>query len=200
MPRAIKPAKVGPPLGMYSHGMAAPAGEIVVVAGMTGIDADGRLSGPDVASQTRQVFANIRAVIDAAGGTMRDVVRLQTFLTSTEHIAGFMKARAEVFDRYFPDGVYPTNTLVIVSALVHPDLVVEVEAMAVKPPRDRAAAQATGGHAGGRAPGAAPPTPLVGAVPETAVAERHGFAGPRSVGGMGGPSRAPHVYSRSRST
>jgi enamine deaminase RidA (YjgF/YER057c/UK114 family) len=66
---------------------------------------------------------------------MRDVVRLQTFLTGTAHIAGFMKARAEAFARYFPDGVYPTNTLVIVSALVRPELVVEVEAMAVKPAR-----------------------------------------------------------------
>jgi enamine deaminase RidA (YjgF/YER057c/UK114 family) len=135
MPRAIKPAKLGAPLGLYSHGMAAPAGEIVAVAGMTGIDGDGRLAGPDVESQTRQVFANIRTVVEAAGCGMRDVVRLQTFLTGVEHIAGFMKARAELFSRHFPDGVYPTNTLVIVSALVHPELVVEVEAMAVKPAR-----------------------------------------------------------------
>ena len=135
MPRAIKPANFGPPLGMYSHGMTAPAGEIVVVAGMTGVDAEGRLAGPDVESQTRQALENVRGVVEAAGCAMRDVVRLQTFLTGAEHIAGFMKARAETFARYFPDGVYPTNTLVIVSALVLPDLVVEVEAMAIKPPR-----------------------------------------------------------------
>ena len=138
MPRAIKPAKFGPPLGMYSHAMAAPAGEIVVIAGMTGTDADGRLAGPDVESQTRQVLVNIRTVVEAAGCSMRDVVRLQTFLTGADHIAGFMKARAEVFARQFPDGVYPTNTLVIVSALVHPELVVEIEAMAIKPPRNGA--------------------------------------------------------------
>jgi enamine deaminase RidA (YjgF/YER057c/UK114 family) len=135
MPRAITPAKFGAPLGLYSHGMVAPAGEIVVVAGMTGINADNRLAGPDVESQTRQVFENIRTVVEAAGCGMRDVVRLQTFVTGVEHVAGFLKARAEVFNRYFPDGVYPTNTLVIVSALVHPELVVEVEAMAVKPAR-----------------------------------------------------------------
>ena len=141
MPRPIKPANFGTPLGMYSHGMTAPAGEIVVVAGMTGIDAQGRLAGPDVESQTRQVLENVRGVVEAAGCGMRDLVRLQTFLTSTEHIAGFMKARADAFARYFPDGVYPTNTLVVVSALVHPELLVEVEAMAVKPPRASAPAK-----------------------------------------------------------
>lgn len=139
MPRPIKPANFGAPLGMYSHGMTATAGEIVVVAGMTGIDAQGRLAGPDVEAQTRQVFENIRGVVEAAGCSMRDVVRLQTFLTGTAHIPGFMKARGEAFARHYPDGVYPTNTLVVVSALVRPELVVEVEAMAIKPSRSGAA-------------------------------------------------------------
>ena len=48
---------------------------------------------------------------------------------------------APSFARDFPDGIYPPNTLVIVTALVHPELVVEVEAMAVKPPRASAPAK-----------------------------------------------------------
>ena len=63
---------------------------------------------------------------------MRDIVRLQTFLAHAADIPGFMKARAEVFPGYFPDGVYPPNTLLIISSLVKPELLVEIEAMAVK--------------------------------------------------------------------
>jgi enamine deaminase RidA (YjgF/YER057c/UK114 family) len=90
--------------------------------------------GPgDVAAQTRQTLANIDAVLRAAGVSMRDVVRFQTFLTSAADIDSFMRARREAFPGYFPDGVYPPNTLLVVSRLVNPELLVEIEALAVKP-------------------------------------------------------------------
>jgi len=118
---------------MYSHGMVAPAGEIVVVAGQVGMGQGGQVAGGDVVAQTKQALDNVRAVVEAAGCAMRDVVRFQTFLTHAGDIDGFMKARAEVFPRYFPDGAYPPNTLLVVSGLVKPELLVEIEAMAVKP-------------------------------------------------------------------
>ncbi len=108
MPRVIAPREFGKPLGMYSHGMAAPAGEIVVVAGQVGARRAGEVAGPDVEAH------------------------LQTFLTSADDIGGFMKARQEVFATYFGDGVYPPNTLLVVSRLVRPELRVEIEAMAVR--------------------------------------------------------------------
>jgi len=117
---------------MYSHGMLAAGGELLVVAGQVGTDREGR-AGDDVIAQTKQAFANVGAVLDAGGCRWRDVVRLQTFLTSADDIAGFMKARQEVFPRYFPDGAYPPNTLLIVTRLVRPELRVEIEAMAVRP-------------------------------------------------------------------
>src|SRR5262245_45901737 len=127
---------------MYSHGMIARAGELVVVAGQVGMTADGRAAGADVGSQTKQALENVRAVVEAAGCTMRDVVRLQTFLTRSEDIAGFMAARQDVFPGYFPDGTYPPNTPLVVSRLVRPELLVEVEAMAMRTkaakPRQRA--------------------------------------------------------------
>ncbi len=92
------------------------------------------MAGGDVVVQTRQALENVRAVVEAAGCTMRDVVRLQTFLTHAEDIPGFMKARSEVFPRYFPDRAYPPNTLLVVTRLVRPELLVEIEALAVKPP------------------------------------------------------------------
>jgi enamine deaminase RidA (YjgF/YER057c/UK114 family) len=134
--KAVTSKALGPTLGMYSHGMVAPGGEIVVVAGQVGMDRKGRLVGPgDVAAQTKQTFENIRAVLEAAGATMRQVARFQTFLTHAADIEGFMQARREVFPRYFPDRVYPPNTILVVSRLVQPELLVEIEAMAVKPAR-----------------------------------------------------------------
>ena len=114
MPRVITPREFGKPLGMYSHGMAAPAGELVVVAGQVGARRASELAGPDVESQTKQAFANVRSVVEAAGCSMKDVIRLQTFLISADDIEGFMKARHEVFSTYFPDGTYPPNTLLVV--------------------------------------------------------------------------------------
>jgi enamine deaminase RidA (YjgF/YER057c/UK114 family) len=93
----------------------------------------GQVAGGDVVAQTKQALDNVRVVVEAAGCSMRDIVRFQTFLTHAGDIDGFMKARAEVFPSYFPDGAYPPNTLLIVSRLVKPELLVEIEAMAVKP-------------------------------------------------------------------
>jgi len=135
MPKVVTSQALGAPLGMYSHGMVAPGGEIVVVAGQVGMGQAGQVAGGDVVAQTKQALDNVRAVVEAAGCTMRDIVRLQTFLTHAEDIPGFMRARAEVFPRYFPDGAYPPNTLLVVSRLVKPELLVEIEAMAIKPGR-----------------------------------------------------------------
>ncbi|MFQ5830930.1 MAG: RidA family protein [Candidatus Methylomirabilia bacterium] len=133
--KVLIPKVLGRPLGMYSHGVVAPGGELVVVAGQVGMDGAGRVAGADVGSQTKQALENIRAVLGNAGCSIRDVVRLQTFLTRADDIEGFMQARREVFPQYFPDGVYPPNTLVVISQLVRPELLVEIEAMAVKPTR-----------------------------------------------------------------
>jgi 2-iminobutanoate/2-iminopropanoate deaminase len=132
--RAVASKTLGPTFGMYSHGMIAPGGELVVVAGQVAADRAGKLVGPgDAVAQTRQAFENVRAVLEAAGSSMRQVVRFQTFLTHAADIEGFMQARKELFPRYFPDAVYPPNTILVVSRLVLPDLLVEIEAMAVKP-------------------------------------------------------------------
>jgi enamine deaminase RidA (YjgF/YER057c/UK114 family) len=132
MPEPVVPRQFGPPLGMYSHGMVVRAGDLVIVAGQVGLGAEGRVPGDDVVSQTKQALENVRIVVEAAGCTMRDVVRLQTFLTRSEDIPGFLKARQEVFPTYFPDRVYPPNTLLVIDRLVRPELLVEIEAMAVR--------------------------------------------------------------------
>ena len=139
-PKPVASKDLGPALGMYSHGMTAPAGEIVVVAGQVGVNRAGKVVGPgDVGAQTKQALDNVGAVLQAAGCGMGDVIRFQTFLTHAADIEGFMQARHEVFPRHFPGGAYPPNTLLIVSRLVKPELLVEIEAMAVKPTKAAAA-------------------------------------------------------------
>ena len=88
---------------MYSHGMIAPAGEIVVVAGQVGMNRAGKVVGPgDVGAQTKQALDNVRVVLEAAGSGMSDVIRFQTFLTHASDIEGFMQARHEVFPGSLP--------------------------------------------------------------------------------------------------
>ena len=141
--KAITPKGFGAPLGMYSHGVVASAGELVVVAGQVGMTATGDVAVGDIVAQTKQAFENVRAVIEAGGCSMRDVVRLQTFLTRAADIPGFMKARSEIFPEYFPEGVYPPNTLLVIQQLVRPDLLVEIEAIAVRRRRERKAPAAS---------------------------------------------------------
>jgi 2-iminobutanoate/2-iminopropanoate deaminase len=155
--KAVTSKTLGPTFGMYSHGMIAPGGELVVVAGQVAADRAGKLVGPgDVVAQTRQAFENVRAVLEAAGSGMRQIVRFQTFLTHATDIEGFMQARKEVFPGYFPDGVYPPNTILVVSRLVLPELLVEIEAMAVKPAGAAAARPAAAAKRPATAPGARP--------------------------------------------
>jgi enamine deaminase RidA (YjgF/YER057c/UK114 family) len=132
---------------MYSHGMVAPAGDVVVVAGQVGMGPTGQVAVDDVVAQTKQALENVRAIVEAAGCTMRDVVRLQTFLTRAEDIPGFMKARSEVLPGYYPEGVYPPNTLLVVNRLVRPEFLVEIEAMALKSKEAASPARPGGGPA-----------------------------------------------------
>jgi len=131
--KTITPKGFGAPMGMYSYGVVAPGGELVVVAGQTGTSPAGHLAAGDIVAQTKQALENVRAVVEAGGCAMRDVIRLQTFLTRAGDIPGFMSARSEVFPRYFPDSVYPPNTLLVISGLARPEMLVEIEAAAVRP-------------------------------------------------------------------
>jgi len=140
--KVIEPKELGKPAGMYSNGMLASDGELLVVAGQTGADATGRVAGPDIASQTKQSLESIRAVVVAAGCSMRDIIRFQTFLTRAEDLDAFRRARGEAYRLYFGDGPYPPNTLVVVSRLAAPEYLVEIEALAWKRAKPAAAPKA----------------------------------------------------------
>jgi 2-iminobutanoate/2-iminopropanoate deaminase len=135
------PPGVAAPIGRYSHIAVVPAGySTVYVSGQIGADASGVLVGPDAAAQTRQVFANIEAILHELGATPDDLVKLLTFVAGVEPMAGFRAARDEVFERWYPHGDVPAHSLAIVSALAAPELLVEIEAVVGIPePRDASA-------------------------------------------------------------
>jgi enamine deaminase RidA (YjgF/YER057c/UK114 family) len=132
--RVLTPKGDGKPIGMYSAGFDVDAGRLVFAAGQVAMDAEGRLVGEgDVAAQAGQVYRNIEAILREAGCGWRDVVKFTTYLTRQEDFAPFGEWRKREYARLFPDGVYPPNTGVVVQALARPGLLLEVEAVAVKP-------------------------------------------------------------------
>ncbi|WP_037067852.1 RidA family protein [Pseudonocardia acaciae] len=132
--RRWNPDAVAPPIGQYSHLAAAPAGHrVVFLSGQVGALPDGELAGPDAESQTRQVFANIAALLESLGAGPGHLLKLFTMVSGTEHLAGCRAAREEAFASWFPGRDWPAHSLAVVAALARPDIVVEIEAVAAVP-------------------------------------------------------------------
>ena len=125
------PAALGEPLGQYSH--LSRAGDLVLVAGQVGVLADGSVAGEDFPSQMRQVFANIRAALEATGGGLESVMKFTTYLVDASLISEFYGVREELFPELYPAGKYPPNTLLVIDRLVRPELLLEIEAIAYVP-------------------------------------------------------------------
>ena len=113
------------PIGHYTD--AVRAGDLLFVSGFVPVDGDGRLvGGDDVVAQTRQVFANLAAVLAAAGATFADVVKVTVYLTDIEDRARINPVRQDIFG-----DTRPASTLVEVSALATPGAKVEIDAVAL---------------------------------------------------------------------
>ena len=98
-------------------------GDMLYVSGHVGVDDNGN-AAEGCEAQSRQVMSNIRLVIEAAGGRMEDVAKITCFLTNMEDYAAYAKVRLETWPAN-----PPASSTVGVSALVRPELVVEVEAI-----------------------------------------------------------------------
>ena len=121
------PAMIRPPFAQYSHGVAVEAGaRILFCSGQLGIGPDDRV--PDAAGeQAALCFANIGAVLDEAGMTPNDVVRLNAYVTDRAFLADYMGARDAFIAGIEPP---PASTLMIVVGFARPAFKVEVEAIA----------------------------------------------------------------------
>ena len=121
---AVEVHAIAAPQAHYSHAIR--AGDVLYIAGQVPIDPSGQLVAGDAQAQARQVLSNLKAVVEAAGATMDDVVKTSVFLTSRDDRAAVGKVRRE----FFADPP-PANTLVIVAGLAEPEMLVEIEAVVV---------------------------------------------------------------------
>ena len=125
------PDTVAAPMGTYSQAVRVETGDAVWihVSGQIAIDAEGNLVGPgDMRAQTRQVFENLKAILEANGATFADAVRIGTYLTTLEDLAGMREVRSE-----YLTAEPPASTAVQVVALVVPEALIEIDLVAVVP-------------------------------------------------------------------
>ena len=102
-------------------------GDQVFISGMVAWDEQGRpLGGNDAYEQSRIIFGYIKKLMEAAGGTIDDVMTMTVHTTDMRHQPDFWKARAEFFT-----GDFPCSTLVCVHSLFLPQLLIEVGATGV---------------------------------------------------------------------
>jgi 2-iminobutanoate/2-iminopropanoate deaminase len=111
---------------LYSHVVVVEAKKTIFVSGQLARNARGEVVGKgDMGAQIRQTGENIKAALAAAGATLSDIVKTNTYVTDIEEFFKHTDVRMEYF------GALPTSTTVEVRKLAHPDLMVEVEVIAM---------------------------------------------------------------------
>ena len=125
--RRLTPESIHPPFAKYAHGVEIPAGNrIVYCSGQLGIDKDGNVPA-GVEAQTRLCFLAIAAILEEAGMSLADIVRVNAYVVGAECLAGYMRVRDE-----FIGNPPPASTLMIVQGFARPEFAVEVEAVAAR--------------------------------------------------------------------
>jgi 2-iminobutanoate/2-iminopropanoate deaminase len=126
---AFNPDGLPTPRGSYSLVNIAQPGRMVFIAGQTASDPEGKVVGVgDARAQTRYILGKIQHAVEAAGGTMNDVVAMSVFTTDVRNHRDINETRREVLGANFP-----SSTMVQVVALARPELLLEINAIAVIP-------------------------------------------------------------------
>jgi len=110
---------------IYGYSRALVRGDEVLIAGTTGYDYAKMTMPGDVAEQTRNIYATFAEVMKEAGGELADIVRLRTFVIDAADCEPVLRVQGEVFGV-----IRPTATIIVVSALLKPEMKVEIEAEA----------------------------------------------------------------------
>jgi enamine deaminase RidA (YjgF/YER057c/UK114 family) len=127
------PREIHKPFG-YSHVAEVTGGKLVYIAGQVALDVAGNLVGKDdFAAQTRQVFANLKAALEAAGTSFYNVIKLNYYCADTVDPTVQLPAVREIRDGYINTAAPPVSTFVVVRRLVRPEWLIEVEAVAAAP-------------------------------------------------------------------
>ena len=109
--------------------IAEPPGRLLFVSGQAATDWNGQVVGKgDVKAQTRRVLEKIKTIVGSAGGTVKDIVSVTVFLTNMQDYQAMNEVRRDFFG-----GEFPSSTAIGVTALVNPDFLVEINAVAMIP-------------------------------------------------------------------
>jgi enamine deaminase RidA (YjgF/YER057c/UK114 family) len=126
----LNPTSLAKPSG-YTHGIRTEGGRLLFLAGQPGIDANGKVAAPeDLVAQFTLALANLRTVIESAGGVMTDVVKLTIYVTDKAAYKANLKPIGAAYRTFF-DRYYPATTLVEVESLFDEGAQVEIDGLAV---------------------------------------------------------------------
>lgn len=129
--RIYNPDTLMKPTAGYSQVAEVSSGKMVFISGQIAVDRSGNLVGKDdFRAQVQQVFENLNAAVQAAGGDFHDVIKLNIYCTENVDPTQFPIVR-EVRDKYVNASNPPTSTFLVVKRLVRPEWMIEVEAVAV---------------------------------------------------------------------
>ena len=126
--REVSTTAIRKPVGVFSQAtMVEAKGKLVFISGMTARRPDGSIAGiGDITEQTRQVCENIKAAVEAAGGTLDDVCRVDVYVRNMEHFDTIHRVRREYFK-----APAPASTMVEVCKMTSPEYLIEINAIAV---------------------------------------------------------------------
>jgi enamine deaminase RidA (YjgF/YER057c/UK114 family) len=126
----INPPHLAHPRG-FSHGILTTGGRMLFLAGQTASDAQGRIVAPgDVVVQYEQVLRNLKAVVEAAGGTMQDLVKITIFVRDRDDYLAHLKQLGRVHQSFF-GAYYPATALFEISRFYQDEALIEIEGIAV---------------------------------------------------------------------
>ncbi|HYL97435.1 MAG TPA: RidA family protein [Blastocatellia bacterium] len=130
--RLFNPEMLSKPMG-YSHAAEVSAGRTIYIAGQVSLDASGQLVGEgDFAAQVQQVFKNLKAAVEAAGGTFSDVVKMNIYCVDRVERSQLPALRT-IRDQFVNTEAPPVSTLIFIRDLVRPEWLIEIDAVAVAP-------------------------------------------------------------------
>jgi 2-iminobutanoate/2-iminopropanoate deaminase len=127
MKEIIQPKSLADPRPRFSQAILTQPGKVLFIAGQTASDENGNVVGKgDIEAQATQVLENIKAILEAAGGSMADIVKTTVYITDIKYREGLHRVRSRYFEKD-----PPTSTLLVVKGLAREEYMLEIEAIAV---------------------------------------------------------------------
>lgn len=126
----VNPPQLARPVG-FNHGILVTGGRLLFLAGQDASDAKSQIVAPgDMVGQYEQVLRNLKAVVEAAGGAMQDIVKLNIFVRDRDAYLAHLKQLGSVHKTYF-GAYYPTMALFEINRFFQDEALIEIEGIAV---------------------------------------------------------------------